>query len=221
MALYRDSLRSDLHKMSKQATILGQTSIEDRRRKLEGRLNCFHQKAKEFIGEKTEDILPQFTGWESDDDDKLSEVWKEDEKDEEESSESSENAAICMPSSLRPEDIQKLELEILASQELELHKGQASDCLLGLCMALGHKAVLYRTKVRTAKTSTDKTRTWDDIKAITIKVNKTSKGLQTCKKSFGKPWCRQGHSYTVSRASNKRLETKWRHYRRKQGWSKE
>ena len=78
----RDSLRSDLHKTLKQATALEQTSIEDRCRKLEERLNRFHQKAEEFMGENADedlDVLPQFTGWENDterDEQDFSDAWE-------------------------------------------------------------------------------------------------------------------------------------------------
>lgn len=173
--------------MSRHATTLERTSIEDRRRKLEGRLNRFHQKAEEFIGENAEEdleTLPQFTGWEDDEEDKSSDIWEEDEENEEENPENPETTPICMPSSLKLEDIQKFELGILASQELELRKGQAGDCLQSLRMALGHKAVLYRTKVRRAKTSVDKTRIWDDIKAITIKVNKHLRAYRRARKAL-------------------------------------
>ncbi|KAF8463731.1 hypothetical protein DFH94DRAFT_686719 [Russula ochroleuca] len=162
----QDSLGSDIHKMSKEATTLEQTLIEDRCRKLEQRLNCFHQKAKEFMGENADedlDVLPQFTGWENTD---------QNNEDEEENLENPETTPICMPSSLKPADIQRLGLEILATQELELCKGQASDCLQSLRLALGHKAILYQTKVRKSKTSIDKTCTWDNVKAVTIKINK-------------------------------------------------
>ena len=183
----RDSLRSDLHKTSKQATALEQTSIEDRRRKLEERLNRFHQKAEEFMGENADedlDVLPQFTGWENDtegDEQEFSDAWEED---EEENSENPEMTAICLPSSLKPTDIQRLGLGVLATQELELRKGQASDCLQNLRMALGHKAVLYRTKVRKAKTSVDKTRIWDDVKAITVKINKHIRAYRRARKAL-------------------------------------
>jgi hypothetical protein len=133
------------------------------------------------------DILPQFTGWEDEEDrneDGLSEFWDEDEDDEEENSETPERTPICMPSSLKLEDIRRLGLEILAGQELELRKGQASDCLQSLRMALGHKAVLYRTKVRTTKFSTDKTRTWDDIKVITNKTNKCVRAYRRAHKAL-------------------------------------
>ena len=133
-------------------------------------------------GEEDLDILPQFTGWEEDDDDQSTDLWEED---EEESLETPETTPICMPSSLQPEDIQRLGLGIMAAQELELRKGQASDCLQSLRMALGHKAVLYRTKVRTAKTSMDKTRIWDDIKAITSKVNQHIRAYKRARRALG------------------------------------
>ena len=144
------------------------------------------------MGENAEedlDTLPQFTGWESDEEgdsgneDEVSGVWEE-EEDDEENSENPETTPICMPSSLKPEDIQRLGLGILAAQELELRKGQAGDCLQGLRMALGHKAVLYRTKVRSAKTSVDKTCTWDDIKVITIKINKHLRAYRRARKAL-------------------------------------
>ena len=131
----RDSLRSDLYKTLKQATVLEQTSIEDRHRKLEERLNHFHQKAEEFMGENANedlDVLPQFTGWENNtegDEQEFSDAWEED---EEENPENPEMTAICLPSSLKPTDIQRLGLGVLATQELELRKGQASDCLQNL-----------------------------------------------------------------------------------------
>jgi hypothetical protein len=127
---------------------LEQTSKEDRRWKLEGRLNQFHQKAGEYMGNNAEedlDVLPQFTGQEDEENENekdVLDVCEEDEEDKEEGN-SSEATIILMPSSMKREDIQRLGLETLAAQELELRKGQAGDCLQSLRMALGHKAVLY------------------------------------------------------------------------------
>jgi hypothetical protein len=170
--VYRDSLRSDLRAASMHATTLDQTSKEDRQRKLEERLSRFHQLAGEYMGNSSEedlDILPQFTGW---DDKKENEDEPLDNEDKEFNPLNPEATAIFMPSSLKQEDILRLGLETLAAQELELRKGQASDCLQSLRMALGHKAVLYRTKMRTEKTSVGKTRNWNDAKTITTKINK-------------------------------------------------
>ena len=101
------------------------TSIEDRSRKLEERLNRFHQKAEEFMGENADedlDVLPQFTGWENDtegDGQEFSDAWKED---EEENPENPEMTAICLPSSLKPTDIQRLGLGFWQHKSLSFIK---------------------------------------------------------------------------------------------------
>jgi len=59
-----------------------------------------------------------------------------------------EHMSIFMPSSLQIADMHRLGLETMASQELELRQGQANDALEGLRLALGHKGLLFRTKVR-------------------------------------------------------------------------
>jgi hypothetical protein len=177
--------------MSQHATTSEKTSIEERRRRLEERMDQFNQKAEEFSGNAEDDldILPQFTGWEEGDNDndcRMAEesldVWEE--VDEEENSEKPETAPICLPSCLKLEDIQRLGLGIIASQELELRKGQANDSLQGLRLALGHKAVLYRTKVRNAKSSMDKTRAWDDIKVANLKVNKHIRAYRRARRAL-------------------------------------
>ena len=187
----RDALWSDLQKMSQHATASEKTSIEDKRRKIEERLDQFNKKAEELIGEDAEDdleIMPQFTGWEDNDNEdyanegNCADVWEE--VDEEENSEKPEMAPICLPSCLKQTDVQRLGLEVLASQELELRKGQANDCLQGLRLALGHKAVLYRTKVRMAKSSVDKTRAWDDIKVANLKVNKHARAYRRARRAL-------------------------------------
>src|SRR5882724_530044 len=59
-----------------------------------------------------------------------------------------EHMSIFMPSSLHSTDIQRLGLATMASQELEWRQGQANDVLEGLRLALGHKSLLFQTKVR-------------------------------------------------------------------------
>ena len=128
------------------------------------------------------DILPQFTGWkkgdkkDGEDEDQLSNQ----KEDEEKNLEKPGMTPICMPSSLKLDDIKRLGLEVLATQELELWKGQATDCLQSLQLALGHKAILYQTKVWVSKSSVNRTYTWDNIKASEIIVSEASiKGPKT------------------------------------------
>ena len=72
---------------------------------------------------------------------------KEDEEEGNEEGVLPEQMSLFMPSYLEPADQQRLGLQNFAKQELELWKGQASDALEGLRLALGHKALLLRAKV--------------------------------------------------------------------------
>jgi hypothetical protein len=168
----------------KRATASEKTAIKDKQRKLESKLHTFYEKARDFLGDlgdENVETLPQFTGFEAaDGDDSGIEVGSDiDSEDSEENGDGGEgedkhpeNTVICLPSSFEQDDIERLGLHDLAKQEMELRQGQANDSLMGLRMALGHKAIVYRTKVRTAATSHGKTRAWGDIKTITVKVNK-------------------------------------------------
>jgi hypothetical protein len=193
-------LKSDVRKLSKHATASKRTSIEDRRRKLESRISNFHVTAFELLGNIEDDemdILPQFLGFDDDDDDE-EEEWdasgSEDESSdgsvgsdsdaEDGEAESAENTVICMPSSFSKGDIERLGLQNLAAQEMELRQGQANDRLKDLRLALGHKALLFRTQLRAAKTSVGKTRAWDDIKIATVKVNKHVRSYRRARKAM-------------------------------------
>jgi hypothetical protein len=203
--IFRDGLRSDLQKMSTYKTASERTTIEDRQKKLKERLDRFNQKAQETMGDNAEeglDVLPPFTGWEEsdkgiygDEEEELNsdeeEASDRDEKeasdrteDEDENSEKPETTLIWMPSLLNPEDIERLNLKVLADQELELRKGQASDCLQSLRLALGHKTILYRTKLRQAKSTNHKGRAWGDIKAAAIKVNKHVRAYRRARRAL-------------------------------------
>lgn len=159
-----------------------------------------------MIGDNVEevpDILPPFTGWEendeglyeneNEDEDEESSVRDEDESNadddnasdwQDDETENPETTPIWMPSSFKSEDMERLNLKILATQELELRKGQASDCLQNLRLALGNKAMLYRTKLRHTKTSSGKSRAWGNIKAATIKVNKHVRAYRRARRAL-------------------------------------
>lgn len=55
-----------------------------------------------------------------------------------------EAMGIWMPSSVPRNEALALGLHTLQTEELELRKGQANDCLEKLRQALGHKAIIYR-----------------------------------------------------------------------------
>ena len=55
---------------------------------------------------------------------------------------------ITLPSALAPGEISCLSLQAIALIEAKLHKGQVTDALEGLRLALGEKTLCFRTEVR-------------------------------------------------------------------------
>ena len=68
-------------------------------------------------------------------------------EDAEEETVLAERMSLFLPSCLSEADRQRVGLNEVAKQELELKKGQVNDCLEVIRTTLGQKAVLMRTKV--------------------------------------------------------------------------
>jgi hypothetical protein len=47
--------------------------------------------------------------------------------------------------------------------EFKLHKGQVTDALEGLCLALGEKSLHFRTEVHNANSQRTTHRAWDNV----------------------------------------------------------
>ena len=68
-------------------------------------------------------------------------------EDAEEETAPAERMSLFLQSYLSEADRQRVGLNEVAKQELELRKGQVNDCLEAIRTTLGQKAVLMRTKV--------------------------------------------------------------------------
>jgi hypothetical protein len=80
---------------------------------------------------------------------------------------------IPLPSSLGLAECTELGAEDLIPLEIELRIGQANDSLENLRVHLSHKAILFRTVVRRAKSQRTSTRAWSQVTSIgkAIKLN--------------------------------------------------
>ncbi len=74
-----------------------------------------------------------------------------------------EQDMISLPSSLAPGEIQRHSLEDIATVEAELRKGQISDSLEGLRLALGEKSLSFRGDVRNANSQRTSQRAWANV----------------------------------------------------------
>ena len=82
----------------------------------------------------------------------------EESKDDDDAMEYPEQLSLSLPSLFGRELIEVHGLQMLASQEIQLRVGQANDALGDLQVEWGHKALLFRTKIRYTKNTKGKTR---------------------------------------------------------------
>jgi len=95
-----------------------------------------------------------------------------------------EKIPLVMPSAMGKENITTDRLRSLASQELKLREGQANDCLERLRLALGHKALLFHTRVRNASSVKERTKAWDDVKTARRQVDKHVRGYNRARNAM-------------------------------------
>jgi len=117
------------------------------------------------------------SGGEEDEDPGNEPEWTDDFSDDEQEMEDyPEKLPLILPSTIRRDANVSDDFKKLAAVELELRTGQANDCLEGLRLALGHKALLFRTRVQQAATNKQRTRAWDDVKTAKRQVEKYVRG---------------------------------------------
>jgi hypothetical protein len=95
---------------------------------------------------------------------------------------------IPLPSNLGLAECTELSAEDLITLEIELRIGQANDSLENLRVHLSHKAILFRTVVRHAKSQRTSTHAWSQVTSIgkAIKLNACIyKSTRKKKKSLG------------------------------------
>jgi hypothetical protein len=83
-----------------------------------------------------------------------------------------EKERITLPSALAPGEINRLSLKPIAMIEFELRKGQVTDALEGLRLALGEKSLRFRTEVRNANSQRTTHRAWDNIRKFDVDARK-------------------------------------------------
>ena len=74
-----------------------------------------------------------------------------------------ERESITLPSALSPGEIDRQSLQPIAMIEAELRKGQVTDALEGLCLALGEKSLCFRVEVRNANSQQTTNHAWDRV----------------------------------------------------------
>ena len=74
-----------------------------------------------------------------------------------------ERESITLPSALAPGELDRQSLQPIALVEAELRKGQVTDALEGLRLALGEKSLCFRAEVRNANSQWTTHHAWDRV----------------------------------------------------------
>jgi len=74
-----------------------------------------------------------------------------------------ERESITLLSALAPGEIDHQSLQPIAMIEAELRKGQVTDALEGLCLALREKSLCFRVEVHNANSQQTTHRAWDRV----------------------------------------------------------
>ena len=181
----RDKLRWETQRLTIYSSIGDRTKVQEKRQRLGCWIRSFHTKAFSIIGDCDIDSLvlnkadvvagdeipdSDVVGSDGEEgdlpDDPQNWVDKTDFLDDDNADDSGEVAEypekmpLIMPSAMGKDYLRTESQKALASQELQLREGQANDCLEHLRLALGHKALLFQTKVRHASSVKEKTKAW-------------------------------------------------------------
>ena len=148
----------------------------DRRRKLEARITAYDQRISDIMKLNDETILSNgdcnIADLEESDDPPAGypDGWFTPEREQ-----------IIFPSALAPGEIERQSLASVATIEAELRKGQITDALAGLRLALGEKSLCFRTEVRNANSQRTTHRAWD-------KVHKFDAEARKCRSIYKQAW---------------------------------
>ena len=168
--------------MGRKPSVEERINVEEKRQRLQGRIDSFHKHAVEFWGTGLEEnsLVPP-EGFDHPDQDSPDSEDSSMEEDDVISSSpwiddwTSETQPLLLPSNLgmridKPEGSQKF-----AQQEKTLRIGQANDALQAIWLGLSRKSIIFREDLRKARTKTRKLRSWDQIIMVDFNVQHHSR----------------------------------------------
>lgn len=188
--LRRIELLKAVRAAKKNPTVEQQLSLQERRRRLQSRIDSFTLRGGEYIGDFA--TLPSNT---------LEQDWLDADEDEDDSVPSTlsvadlpvivdvtnpEQQSIPLPSSYDKERWTS-SLRRLAKCELKLREGQANDALHLLRVAIAHKSFIFRTRIRKNAPNTNfakRLRSYGDARAVQMSIDSAAKVYSTARKAM-------------------------------------
>ncbi|KDQ49848.1 hypothetical protein JAAARDRAFT_200500 [Jaapia argillacea MUCL 33604] len=204
-------LAAAVRKMGRQPTVEQLNQIEERRRRLDGRIDTFERSAACYLVQDASlpDMEPAndpgiaivhadgATGEDEyeivfdEDEDAL---WEDDfdydavqdQANPDNGPIDAEKRHISLPTTLGLQQCAHQGLKEILEEEVSLRVGQANDLLQQIHIVLGHKSFLYRMEIRHNKSQSKKTRSWSRVGHVKATVQKNSWLYKQCRKAMGR-----------------------------------
>ncbi|GJF00873.1 hypothetical protein PsYK624_171750 [Phanerochaete sordida] len=149
------ALRGRIRRMGRSLTVLQSQDVEDKRTRLQKRIDAYHANAEKYMGCDTADLQDAIEASQGSDFDWVPDLDHHETDDGEIEDEElrdnltlfPEHIPILLPSALGATKCAEFSLTKLIGLELQLRKGQANDVIHNLRLAIGYKSVLFRTKM--------------------------------------------------------------------------
>ena len=139
--------------------------LAKRRERLQKRIETWMRKAADFLEEQDAD---------SGDELELDEEWEETDDEGDTNPDpfmdrmGGDFPRLPLPSAMKGPRLAAQSAQ--AAQELLLRQGQANDALHSIRLLISHKAVLFRTSVRSGRSQKYKSRAWDSVNSVEANV---------------------------------------------------
>jgi hypothetical protein len=186
-------LRADIRCLPTNHTTTQKADILDKQQRLHSRMAKFNRMAQHFMPNLNIDVTfshhddPAFHFEEEGrnlDDEERDEYAEEDGFEEDPDESFPEDPTLSMPSCIGSSFLKEANLGNLVQEEVQLRIGQANDSLEKLKTHLGHKAILYRMNFRSSTSVRTDTRSKQDIRRATLKVNRDVRSYHRARESL-------------------------------------
>ena len=156
-------LKRHVASLSAGCSVAQKNDLLDRRRKLEARISAYEHRISDIMKLDDETLWSTEVGKHREIDSELADASDDVLARYPEGWFTPERENITLPSALAPGEIERQSLQSIALIEAELRKGQVSDALEGLRLALGEKSLCFRAEVRNANSQRTTNRAWDRV----------------------------------------------------------
>jgi hypothetical protein len=195
MLSFRDALQTDIRCLPANHTAAQKADILQKQQKLHTRMAKFNQTAQLFMSDLDINVTfshqddPAFCFEEEGENMDAEDIHEDAEEDgygDNPDESFAEDPTLWMPSYIGASCVNNAGFRGLVKEEVQLRIGQANDSLEKLRTHLGHKAILYRMNFRSSTSVRTDTRSKQDIRRVSLKINRDVRSYHRARESLSR-----------------------------------